>query len=84
MPKLEIIERQVTIRLILNSDEALVSKSPPKTAWPLLIAIADLPPKERQMFQNITLGSLFVDNGIPNFSDIFDHFERQISMHEEV
>ena len=84
MPKLEVIERQVTIRLILNLDGALVSKSPPKTAWPLLIAIADLPPKKRQMFQNIILGSLFVGNGTPNFDDIFDHFERQISTHEEV
>ena len=84
MPKMEVIERQVTIRLILNLGGALVSKSPPKTAWPLLIANADLPPKKRQMFQNITLGSLFVGNGTLNFDDVFDHFERQISTHEEV
>ena len=44
MPKLSLDNNELIIRLILNSDGAVVSKSPSTSAWPVLIAIADLPP----------------------------------------
>ena len=70
MPKPSIVDNELTIRLILNSDGAVVAKTPSTSAWPVLIAIADLPPFKRQSFENLVLGALFVGNG----SQILMHF----------
>ena len=55
LPQLKIDNDFVEIRLVINCDGASVSKSPATSAWPLFIAIADLPPILRQSFKNIAL-----------------------------
>ena len=60
MPDLQIVDGKIFIRLIVNTDGALVAKSLPSSAWPLFIAVADLPPRKSQAFQNIVLACLYV------------------------
>ena len=79
MPKLQNSNNQLSVRLILNTDGANVCKSPATSAWPLFIAVADLPPKIRQAFENIVLAALFVGQSIPDFDSFFEHIERQLS-----
>ena len=78
-PKLSIVDKELTIRLILNSDGAVVAKTPSTSVWPVLIAIADLPPYRRQSFENLVLGALFVGNGSPDFDAFFSHVEKELS-----
>ena len=73
LPELKITDGKVSIRLLVNTDGAVVSKSPVLSAWALFLAIADLPPRKRQAFENIMLGSLFVGSGYPDFDCIFAH-----------
>ena len=47
MPHLPRVDGKILIGLIVNTDGALVAKSPPSSAWPLLIAVANLPPRKR-------------------------------------
>ena len=51
MPDLQIVDGKILIRLIVNTDGALVAKSPPSSAWPLFIAVADLPPRKDRLFK---------------------------------
>ena len=46
MAKLQISHTQLSVRLILNTDGANVCKSSATSAWPLFIAVADLPLKK--------------------------------------
>ena len=82
MPELKVVDGKVSKRLILNTDGALVAKSPISTAWPLFIAVADLPPRKRQAFQNLVLGCLFVGSGYPDFDIFFTHIEEELSVPE--
>ena len=79
MPEFRIIGNKLTVRLIVNTDGANVSKSPVTLAWPLFISVADLPPRKRQSFQNIVLAALFVGSGYPDFNQIFQHMINELS-----
>ena len=71
MPKFAMNDqREVIVRLIVNTDEAAVCKTPTSSVWPLFFAIADLPPEPRQLFENLVLGALFVGSGYPDY-DVF-------------
>ena len=41
-PKFCIAENRISVRLIVNTDGATVSKTPVTSAWPLFFAVADL------------------------------------------
>ena len=82
MPAIKVSNGGLTIRLILNTDGALVCKSPPYSAWPVFLAVADLPPKKRQLFQNVVLVSLFVGSGYPDFDLIFNHLKKELETRE--
>ena len=84
MPKFRIAENRISVRLIVNTDGATVSKTPVTSAWPLFFAVADLPPKKRQLFKNIVLGALFVGTGYPDFDVVFEHVRNQLSVTEKV
>ena len=84
MPDLQIVDGKILVRLIVNTDGALVAKSPPSSAWPLFIAVADLPPRKRQAFQNIVLACLFVGHGYPDFDIFFIHIEQELSEPEHI
>ena len=72
IPKLKVQDKTIKISIILNTDGAVVCKSPPLSAWPAFIAVADLPPFERQRFQKISMAALYVGTEHPNFNDVFD------------
>ena len=55
IPSLTLVKDRIILRLILNTDGANVSKSPPLSAWPVFFAFVDLPPIKQQLFQNIVL-----------------------------
>ena len=76
LPELKITDGKVSMSLLVNTDGAVVSKSPVLSAWPLFLAIADLPPRNRKAFENIKLGSLFVGSGHPDFDCIFAHIKK--------
>ena len=78
-PKLKVQDKTIKISLILNTDGAVVCKSPPLSAWPVFIAVADLPPFERQRFQNISMAALYVGTEHPNFNDVFDFLQKELS-----
>ena len=84
MPDLQIVDGKILIRLIVNTDGALVAKSPPSSAWPLFIAVANLPPRKRQAFQNIVLACLYVGHGHPDFDIFFNHIEQEFSEPEHI
>ena len=79
MPEFRIIGNKLTVRLIVNTDAANVSKSPVSSAWPLFISVADLPPKKRQMFQNTVLVALFVGSVYPDLNQMFQHMINELS-----
>ena len=82
MPKLRIEKQRLKIRLIVNTDGANVCKTPMASAWPMFFAIADLPPKQRQLFKNLVLGALFVGAGYPDFDVVFEHVQKELSVDE--
>ena len=84
MPDLKLVDSHLNIRLINNIDGALVCKLPPCSAWPVFIAIADLPPRKRQMFKNITLASLYVGIGQPNFDYVWSSIQTELSVTERI
>ena len=84
MPKLRIEKQRLKIRLIVNTDGANVCKTPMASAWPMFFAIADLPPKQRQLFKNLVLGALFVGAGYPDFDVVFEHVQKELSVDEEI
>ena len=67
MPKLSLDNNELIIRLILNSNGAVVSKSSLTSAWPVLIAIAD--PHSSDNY--LTLCALFVGNGTTDLMKFF-------------
>ena len=84
LPELKITDGKLSIRLLVNTYGAVVSKSPVLSAWPLFLAIADLPPRKRQAFENIMLGSVFVGSGYPDFDCIFAHIKKELSVSEYI
>ena len=83
-PDLKVVDSHLNIRLIINTDGALVCNSPPYSAWPVFTAIADLPPRKRQMFKNITLASLYVGTAHPNFDYVWSSIQTELSVTEKV
>ena len=83
MPDLQIVDGKILIRLIVNTDGALVAKSHPSSFWPLFIAVADLPSR-RQAFQNRVLACLYVGHGHPDFDTFFNHIEQEFSEPEHI
>ena len=61
-----------------------MSKTPAKSARPLFIGVADLPPILRQAFKNIVLAALFVGNGSPNFNEVFDYLKEELAIEEKI
>ena len=47
MPDLHLVDGKILIGLMVNTDGALVAKSPPSSALPLFMALANLPPRKR-------------------------------------
>ena len=70
----------VEIRLITNCYGASVSKSPATSAWPLFIAIADLPLNLRQSLVNIALAALFMGTGHPNINIFFGFLMAELAV----
>ena len=62
----------IKIFLILNSDGVRVIKSNKQSLWPLWLAIANLPPVARCMYQNIVLAKLWFDSGKPDWDNFFE------------
>ena len=79
MPEFRVIGNKRTVRLIVNTDGANVSKSPVSSAWPIFISVADLSPKKRQRFQNNVLAALLVGSGYPDFNQMFQHVINELS-----
>ena len=77
-------QRQINVRLIVNTDGANVCKTPITSAWPLFLAVADLSPKLRQLFKNLVLGALFVGSGYPDFDIVFEHIKRELLVTEKI
>ena len=85
MPKFAMNDqREVIVRLIVNTDGTAVCKTPTTSAWPLFFAIADLPPKPRQLFKNLVLGALFVGSGYPDIDVFFEHTQNELSVSEKL
>ena len=56
----------------------LLSPNHPLSTWPLFLAVADLPQKKRQSFENIVLGCLFVGSGYPDFDAVLSQTEKEL------
>ena len=70
-----IIENTLSLKLILNIDGAVVREScSEESAYPVWVAIANLPPKRRAAFKNIILCSIWYGNSDLVWDEIFNHF----------
>ncbi len=77
-------DNQMNIHLILNSDGAKLVKSNTPHVWPIWFAIADLPPKLRSAFKNLTLSVLYYGRGKPNWDACFEFISSQLSRCEKI
>ena len=85
MPTFSITEhRRRNVRLTVNTDGAIVCKTPITSAWPLFLAVADLSPKLRQLFKSLVQGAMFVGSGYPDFDIVFEHMKRKLSVTEKI
>ena len=62
----------IKIFLILNSDGVRVIKSNKQSLWPLWLALANLPPVARCMYQNNVLAKLWFGSGKPDWDKFFE------------
>ena len=67
------------MKLIINVDGVQVRESSDCSAYPLWVALADLPPKLRSSFDNIFLCALWYGKGEFSWDPIFDHYASEIS-----
>ena len=66
-------------RLILNIDGAKVRASHRESAYPVWIACADLPPKLRSSFANISLCALWYGFEFSDWDFVFNYLKNEIS-----
>ena len=69
---------KLRIRLILNTEGAKVRKSSSRSAYPVWIGIADLPPILRSSFRNILLCSIWYGTKYTCWNTIFAHYYNEI------
>ena len=74
----------VTFKLILNTDGVRVQESSDCSAYPVWVALADLPPKLRASFDNIFLCSLWYGKGSIHWDSIFEHYSSEISKNRKI
>ena len=74
----------VTFKLILNTDGVRVQESRDCSAYPVWVALADLPPKLRASFDNIFLCSLWYGKGNIHWDSIFEHYSSEISKNRKI
>ena len=72
-------EKNIRIRIILNTDGAKVLKSCNQSAYPVWAAVADLPPILRSSFKNIILCSIWYGNKEVPWNQMFEHYEEELS-----
>ena len=84
MPTLEISDRRIKLRLILNTDRAVVRKSPPLSAWAVFFAFVELPTNKRQAFRNIVIVFLIVGIGYPDLDATLKHVKRECAVVETI
>ena len=77
-------EGTIHLKLIINVDGVQVRESSDCSAYPLWVALADLPPKLRSSFDNIFLCSLWYGKGEISWDPIFDHYASEISKLENI
>ena len=63
----------LNVKLILNTDGVRVKESSDRSAYPVWVALAELPPKLRSSFDNIHLCSLWYGKGRIDWDSIFEH-----------
>ena len=71
-------EKILRIRLLMNTDGAVVLESATESAYPVWLALANLPPILRSKFENIVLCSLWYGKGHLPWDSIFDEYEAQL------
>ena len=74
----------VTFKLILNTDGVRVQESSDCSAYPVWVALADLPPKLRASFDNIFLCSLCYGKGSIHWDPLFEHYSSEISKNRKI
>ena len=77
-------EGTIHVKLVINVDGVQVRESSDCSAYPLWVALADLPPKLRSSFDNIFLCSLWYGKGEISCDPIFDHYASEISKVEKI
>ena len=65
----------IKTKLILNTDDAVVHKSACESAYPVWVAIADLPPVLRSKLENFVLCSLWYGNSDCPWDDTFGFYK---------
>ena len=65
-------------KLILNTDRIRVQESSDCSAYPVWVALAELPSKLRASFDNIFLCSLWYGKGSIHWDPIFEHYYSEI------
>ena len=63
----------------MNSDGAKFNDTLAESVWPVWLAIADLPPNFRSKYHNIVLSSVNYGRGKPDFDEVFEVFQNEIS-----
>ena len=67
------------LRLIVNTDGAIVRDSANESAYPVWVALADLPPILRSKYENIVFCSVWYGSGDLPWDDIFKSYQQEIS-----
>ena len=67
------------VRLILNTDGAIVRNSASESAYPVWVALADLPPVLLSKFENIVLCSLWYGTGDAPWTSISQHYKNELN-----
>ena len=62
-----------TLFFVMNTDGVSPSKSKQYQLFPVLIMIANLPPRARQSYRNLILASLFGGSGKPDWYKLFEN-----------
>ena len=74
----------LNVKLILNTDGVRVQESSDCSAYPVWVALADLPPKLRSYFDNIHLCSLWYGKGSIDWDSIFKHYLSEVSKDRKI
>ena len=74
----------INVKLILNIDGVEVRKSSDCSAYPVWVALADLPPKLRASLDNIFLCSLWYGKGKVFWDPIFEHYRSELAKPQNI